>query len=171
MALSDVSPLFHLSVGLNLGFGALVFFYEPLGAKTDKSIEIVERHIMRITDKEALPKYQLDAIFRVCKLYQSLIHKRGALRIEHDIWDGIIAKLVFMISGLLSFILLTICAVEPHASSNSMIIAGVVVNLPPLIFVITIFFIAAQNQLFINPLLSTLQTELFENFIKGRVNE
>jgi hypothetical protein len=160
----DATALSHLGVELNLGFGALVFFYEPVREDTEKAIVVIENHILRLSDSiDTL--YNTSALFSICKNYRQLMKKIRVLDVEKFVWNGIFVKAMFVLCGFISFLIMIVSALEGNNVNDIIFFLSVVLDIPPLIFVIAAFFIALQHAVYVSPLIGEIQEAIFSNYI------
>ena len=175
MQFNDLSSLLQLSVGANLGFGALTSFYEPLSTKTERDLSVIDKHYASIVERHGRSGKNVSKVFQITKLYSELRGGLGVLELERNLLDGLKAKTAFMLCGVISFICLVIVSLAADANSAAgfAVLAGfaICLNLPPLIFGVTMYFVAARHETKIHPLVERIQNLLFENFVRAELAE
>lgn len=170
MPLSDLSSLLQLAVGANLGFGALASFYEPLSVKTDRSLSVIDEHLEEINGRLGADVNAAAKLFQITRSYSELARWLSILQFERRLLEGSLARTLFLISGLLSFMGLFVVSLAADVTSETffvvMVTIAVATNLPPLVFGACMWIVALKHERQINPRVERIENQLYENFIR-----
>jgi len=136
MKAGELASLFQLSVAINLGFGALLSFVDPIRQETNSSSIVVDRYIVDRTAKQAgrSPRY-LGALNELCRThyqYQTLMAK---LKSNLRYYDGLAVRILFAVLAAVSLIgLVWVSAVAKQPIPGGLIVIPVLFNAGPILF-------------------------------------
>lgn len=136
MNAGDLTSLFQLSVALNLGFGALISFVDPIRDETDNSSTSIERYIVDRTAKQAgKPADYLRTLNSLCRdhfRYQALLSQMTS---KLRFYDALGLRIAFASLAALSLIgLIAVSAMAEVAISAWYIVVPAVFNAGPVLF-------------------------------------
>jgi hypothetical protein len=170
----ELSSLYQLGVGLNLGFGAIVVFAEPARRQFENSLGVIESRILQLTDATEIREKdnrRVDDLYAMNRAYLTLLASTKILSLESYIWQSIPARLTFMLGAIASFFGLVLSAYRAHEFISWYNLATAVgVNLVPMVAALLLFIVSCWYQYKIFPRVEQLQEQLFgrRSLISGR---
>jgi len=165
MKYGDLTSLFQLGVALNLGFGALISFVEPVKQKRDNAIFMIESELVTLSERHEIgepTEIEIEDIFDIIKKYRMLYFPNLFSRLEDHFWDGLITRIIFVICGVTSFICLIGSSVSADdAARLPLLVIGILANIPPIIVALLMLAISLWYTREVFPIIDEVQSRLF----------
>lgn len=166
---ADFVSLFQLGVALNLGFGALISFGEPLKQRTSREISQSEVLLNDLILEHNTTDEQVASTYAVARSYLELRHAYFETVKQWRTIDSRATHIAIAAAAIISFLLLFICSVEPGIQSSS---TGIFVTLSlfcngiPIVIALTHLALSVQLRTFVDPKLTDYQSLLKTTLLK-----
>jgi hypothetical protein len=143
MKCGDLSSLYHLGVGMNWGFGAILIFVQPAKRLFDQSIAAIESRLFELNSAQEqgdVKEEDIDQVFDLNRSYLQIAADARYLSLEAYIWQSVPSRLIFLLSGfgcLTGLIISSYYAETPATTYN--FVAAVLLNFVPMLAAFILF--------------------------------
>src|SRR5262245_13436337 len=108
----DFVSLFQLSVALNLGFGALISFGEPLKQRVIRKLGEHEVLLEELLEQNNSSSDEIEAVYKLSSHYLEIRRDYHSIIRQWDVLDLQTIHTVVIVCAIVSFIGLLLCSVE-----------------------------------------------------------
>ena len=143
MKFADLASLFQLGVGLNLGFGAISIFAEPVRKELRSTIGSIEARLAQLNRAQGRPgasEAEIERAFDLNRTYLRLIGASPFLRVETRLWQSLAARFAFMLCSFGCLFGLIRCAYAADESAPlAYFVFAIVFNAFPMVVALVFF--------------------------------
>jgi hypothetical protein len=166
MIRADLSSMFQLAVGLNLGIGAIVIFAEPAQTQFRKSLAVIEPRLARLwRDTDGYPRHDArkSDLYGLNRKYLQLLSETDWIWIERLVWQSVAVRLVFIVGSLVAFAGLIFVALNAAGPVElPALIMACATNIAPIVAALWLYARSCWYEYHTLPKVICLQQELLE---------
>ena len=167
MRTADFVSLFQLGVALNLGFGALISFGEPLKQRISRAIGEGEMVLEDLIEHKNTNAAEVEPVFEVGRLYLDVRHAYYDTAKQWEFVDWHFVHIAIVCSAIVSFFGLFFCSVEPGVEVGYIVVLIVLLcNAVPITIALVHLMLAFQLRLTVYPKLVVFQNLLRATYFR-----